>query len=61
MQDGTEVLAYDHVEAFAEKFRARAEHTRPCDLDDVVNLYRSARYRTFNVPMRCIAAAFTEA
>lgn len=55
------MLAYDYVEAFVEKFRARAEHTLPCDLDDVVNLYRSARYGTFNVPRRCMAAAFTEA
>ena len=36
---GIEVLAYDYVEAFAEKFRALAERTRPRDLYDVVNLY----------------------
>jgi predicted nucleotidyltransferase component of viral defense system len=36
--DGIGVLAYDYVEAFAEKFRALAERTRPRDLYDVVNL-----------------------
>ena len=35
------MLAYDYVEAFAEKFRALAERTRPRDLYDVVNLYRN--------------------
>lgn len=39
--EGIEVLAYDYVEAFAEKFRALAERTRPRDLYDVVNLYRN--------------------
>jgi Nucleotidyl transferase AbiEii toxin, Type IV TA system/WYL domain len=39
------VLAYDYVEAFAEKFRALAERTRPRDLYDVVNLYRNAEAR----------------
>ena len=43
--DGFEVLAYDYVEAFAEKFRALAERTRPRDLYDVVNLYRNAEAR----------------
>ena len=28
-EDGIEVLAYDYVEAFAEKFRAFGERTRP--------------------------------
>jgi Nucleotidyl transferase AbiEii toxin, Type IV TA system len=37
--DGIEVLAYDYVDAFAEKFRALAERTRPHDLYDVANLY----------------------
>jgi len=40
-EDGIEVLAYDYVEAFAEKFRALAERTRPRDLYDVVHLYRN--------------------
>lgn len=42
---GIEVLAYDYVEAFAEKFRALAERTRPRDLYDVVNLYRNEEAR----------------
>jgi predicted nucleotidyltransferase component of viral defense system len=42
---GIEVLAYDYVEAFAEKFRALGERTRPRDLYDVVNLYRNAESR----------------
>jgi predicted nucleotidyltransferase component of viral defense system len=42
---GIEVLAYDYVEAFAEKFRALAERTRPRDLYDVVNLYRNTDAR----------------
>ena len=40
-QVGIEVLAYDYTEAFAEKFRALAERTRPRDLYDVVHLYRN--------------------
>lgn len=40
-EGGIEVLAYDYIEAFAEKFRALAERTRPRDLYDVVNLYRN--------------------
>jgi predicted nucleotidyltransferase component of viral defense system len=43
--DGIEVLAYDYVEAFAEKFRALGERTRPRDLYDVVQLYRNAEAR----------------
>jgi predicted nucleotidyltransferase component of viral defense system len=43
--DGIEVLAYNYVEAFAEKFRALAERTRPRDLYDVVNLYRNVEAR----------------
>ena len=43
--NGIEVLAYDYVEAFAEKFRALAERTRPRDLYDVVNLYRNTEAR----------------
>jgi Nucleotidyl transferase AbiEii toxin, Type IV TA system len=43
------VLAYDYVEAFAEKFRALAERTRPRDLYDVVNLYRNADARPEHV------------
>jgi predicted nucleotidyltransferase component of viral defense system len=31
-EEGIEVVAYDYVEAFAEKFRALAERTRPRDL-----------------------------
>lgn len=38
--EGIHVLAYDYVEAFAEKFRALAERTRPRDLYDVVSLFR---------------------
>ncbi len=41
-EEGIEVLAYDYVEAFAEKFRALAERTRPRDLYDVVNLFRNS-------------------
>ena len=44
-EDGIEVLAYDYVEAFAEKFRALGERTRPRDLYDVVNLYRNTEAR----------------
>src|SRR5690349_23157341 len=44
-EEGIEVLAYDYVEAFAEKFRALSERTRPRDLYDVVNLYRNAEAR----------------
>jgi predicted nucleotidyltransferase component of viral defense system len=44
-EEGIEVLAYDYIEAFAEKFRALAERTRPRDLYDVVNLYRNAEAR----------------
>lgn len=44
-EEGIEVLAYDYVEAFAEKFRALAERTRPRDLYDVVNLFRNAEAR----------------
>lgn len=44
-EEGIEVLAYDYVEAFAEKFRALAERTRPRDLYDVVNLYRNSEAR----------------
>ena len=44
-EEGIEVLAYDYVEAFAEKFRALAERTRPRDLYDVVNLYRNVEAR----------------
>ena len=43
--DGIEVLAYDYTEAFAEKFRALVERTRPRDLYDVVHLYRNAEAR----------------
>jgi predicted nucleotidyltransferase component of viral defense system len=44
-EGGIEVLAYDYVEAFAEKFRALAERTRPRDLYDVVHLYRNVDAR----------------
>lgn len=44
-EEGIEVLAYDYVEAFAEKFRALAERARPRDLYDVVNLYRNEEAR----------------
>jgi predicted nucleotidyltransferase component of viral defense system len=44
-EEGIEVLAYDYIEAFAEKFRALAERARPRDLYDVVNLYRNADAR----------------
>ena len=39
------MLAYDYTEAFAEKFRALAERTRPRDLYDVVHLYRNTEAR----------------
>lgn len=52
-EEGVEVLAYDYVEAFAEKFRALAERTRPRDLYDVVHLFR-------NVEMRPEPAHFIE-
>ena len=44
-EEGIEALAYDYTEAFAEKFRALGERTRPRDLYDVVNLYRNADAR----------------
>ncbi len=44
-EQGISVLAYDYVEAFAEKFRVLAERTRPRDLYDVVNLYRNVEAR----------------
>ena len=44
-EEGIEVLTYDYTEAFAEKFRALAERTRPRDLYDVVHLYRNAEAR----------------
>jgi predicted nucleotidyltransferase component of viral defense system len=44
-EEGIEVLAYDYIEAFAEKFRALAERSRPRDLYDVVNLYRNEEAR----------------
>jgi len=44
-ENGIEVLAYDYIEAFAEKFRALAERTRPRDLYDVVHLYRNVEAR----------------
>ena len=44
-EEGIEVLAYNYVEAFAEKFRALAERARPRDLYDVVNLYRNSEAR----------------
>jgi len=44
-EEGIEVLAYDYVEAFAEKFRALFERTRPRDLYDVVHLYRNEASR----------------
>ena len=44
-EDGIEVLTYDYVEVFAEKFRALAERARPRDLYDVVHLYRNAEAR----------------
>lgn len=44
-ENGIEVLAYDYIEAFAEKFRALAERARPRDLYDVVHLYRNVDAR----------------
>jgi len=44
-EEGIAVLAYDYIEAFAEKFRALAERTRPRDLYDVVHLYRNGDAR----------------
>jgi predicted nucleotidyltransferase component of viral defense system len=40
--DGCELVADNYIEAFAEKFRASAERTRPRDFYDVANLYRIA-------------------
>jgi predicted nucleotidyltransferase component of viral defense system len=50
---GIDVLAYAYAEAFAEKFRALAERTRPRDLYDVVHLFR-------NVDMRPEQSHFVE-
>ena len=50
--EGIEVLSYDYVEAFAEKFRALAERTRPRDLYDVVNLYRNEEARPEPIQFR---------
>ena len=44
-ENGIKILSYDYVEAFAEKFRALAERTRPRDLYDVVNLFRNTLAR----------------
>ena len=44
-EEEIEVLAYEYTEAFAEKFRALAERTRPRDLYDVVHLYRNTEAR----------------
>jgi predicted nucleotidyltransferase component of viral defense system len=52
--DGIEVLAYDYAEAFAEKFRALAERTRPRDLYDVVQLYRNVEVRPGQVEFLAI-------
>jgi predicted nucleotidyltransferase component of viral defense system len=49
-EEGIEVLAYDYIEAFAEKFRALSERARPRDLYDVVNLYRNADARPEREP-----------
>lgn len=50
--DGITVLSYAYVEAFAEKFRALAERTRPRDLYDVVNLFRNADSRPNAIQFR---------
>ena len=42
-EKGVFVSAYSHEEVFGEKIRALAERSRPRDLYDVVNLYRSER------------------
>jgi predicted nucleotidyltransferase component of viral defense system len=52
--EGIEVLAYDYMEAFAEKFRALAERTRPRDLYDVVNLYRNTEARPEPIPFLAV-------
>ena len=44
-EDGIDILAYAYEEAFAEKFRALAERTRPRDLYDVVHLFRNVDMR----------------
>ena len=44
-EDGIEVLAYDHIEAFAETLGALAKRTRPRDLYDVVHLYWNSEAR----------------
>ena len=44
-EGGIDVLAYAYAEAFAEKFRALAERTRPRDLYDVVHLFRNVDMR----------------
>ncbi len=60
-QDGIEVLAYDYVEAFAEKFRALAERTRPRDLYDVFNseLFLGARHECHCKIMKVIILGAT--
>lgn len=55
--DGIAVLSYDYVEAFAEKFRALAERTRPRDLYDVVNLYRNLEARPDPASFRAVLHA----
>lgn len=50
--DGIEVLAYDYVEAFAEKFRALPDRTRPRVLYDVLNLYRNTTRSRAPMPPR---------
>lgn len=44
-EDGIQVTAYAYEEAFGEKVRALAERTRPRDLYDVVNLFRTTEAR----------------
>jgi len=52
--EGIEVLAYDYMEAFAEKFRALAERTRARDLYDFVNLYRNTEARPESIPFLAV-------
>jgi predicted nucleotidyltransferase component of viral defense system len=51
-EDKLWINCYKYVEAFAEKFRALSERTRPRDLYDVVNLYRHGDDRPSPVVLR---------
>ena len=42
---GIHAWTNDYIEASAEKFPALAKRPRPCDLNDVVNLYHDGELR----------------